>query len=101
MKKNRIFISIDLIGYLLNDLSGWFIVIIFDVTGEDCKFQDIAFHRLMLIFGIIHIIASILCSLFFFGKERTKYHIQIGKKLLVYNLIMTLFPYLYLLIVLT
>ena len=56
MKRTTITI-IDIIAYLVNDLLAWFIVIWFDVTGYDNKFQNIRLHWLILIIGIIHIIA--------------------------------------------
>lgn len=93
----KIIIS-DIIIYLLNDIAGWFIILMFEMSGYDAKFQNLSFHRLMLVIGFIHIVISILCSMFFYKKERTKYHIRIGNKLLIYNIIMTLFPYLYLII---
>ena len=46
--------------------------------------------------GIIHIIATTICCVFFYKKARTKYKIQIGSKLFVFNEIMALLPYLYL-----
>lgn len=99
MKRKIAAASIDIIAYLVNDLLGWFIIILFDSTGDDCKFQNPTLHWCILVCGFIHIIVSILCSLFFYKKVRTSYHVKIGKKLLCYNIIMTLIPYLYLLFV--
>ena len=96
MKKSRAAAVIDVFVYLINDLLGWFVIIWFDLTGYDCKFQNLKLHWAILVIGLIHIVLSIICSVFFVKKERTKYHIQIGNKLFVYNVIMTLFPYLYL-----
>lgn len=97
MSRNKLITVIDVIIYLLNDILGWFIIIIFDSTGEDCKFQNITAHYIFLIIGIIHILVSIWVNLMFYKKERTKYHIQIKRTVLFYNFIMTLLPYLYLL----
>lgn len=95
MKRTTITI-IDIIAYLVNDLLAWFIVIWFDLTGYDNKFQNIRLHWLILIIGIIHIIATTICCVFFYKKARTKYKIQIGSELFVFNEIMALLPYLYL-----
>lgn len=43
MKRTTITI-IDIIAYLVNDLLAWFIVIWFDLTGYDNKFQNIRLH---------------------------------------------------------
>ena len=95
MKRTTITI-IDIIAYLVNDLLAWFIVILFDLTGYDNKFPNIRLHWLILIIGIIRIIATTICCVFFYKKARTKYKIQIGSKLFAFNEIMTLLPYLYL-----
>ena len=52
MKRTTITI-IDIIAYLVNDLLAWFIVIWFDLTGYDNKFQNIRLHWLILIIGIL------------------------------------------------
>lgn len=96
MKRNTITL-IDIIAYLINDLLAWFIIICFDLTGYDNKFYNIRLHWVILVIGITHIIASTICCLYFYKEERTKYKIRIGKKLLLFNEIMTIFPYLYLL----
>lgn len=76
-----LFEKIVIIAYLVNDLLAWFIVIWFDLTGYDNKSQNIRLHWLVLIIGIIHIIATTICCVFFYKKARTKYKIQIGSKL--------------------
>ncbi len=96
MSRNKLITVIDIIIYLLNDILGWFIIIIFDSTGEDCKFQNITAHYIFLIIGIIHILVSIWVNLMFHKRERTKSYSN-KKTLLFYNFIMTLLPYLYLL----
>lgn len=96
MKNDKIVMIIDILVYLINDLLGWFIIICFDSTGYDSKSQNLKVHWACLVIGVIHIILSMICNVFFFKKERTKHHIQIGKKLFIYNMIMTLLPYLYL-----
>lgn len=96
MKNSKAVNAIDIIAYLINDLLGWFIIIMYDLTGYDGKFQNLNIHRLLLAVGLIHIILSMVCNVFFFKNERTKYHIQIGNKLFIYNIIMTLCPYQYL-----
>lgn len=96
--KRKMITVIDIIVYLVNDLLAWFIIIWFDMTGNDNKFQNIRLHWSILIIGIIHIIASAVCCVFFYKKERTKYKIQIGINLFVFNVIMTVLPYLYLLL---
>ncbi len=96
MKNNKTIALIDVLAYLINDLLGWFIIIWFDLTGYDGKFQNLKLHWVILVIGLTHIILSMICNVFFYKKKRTKYHIQFGKKLFAYNLIMTIFPYLYL-----
>ena len=93
---DKVITIIDILAYLINDLLGWFIIICFDLTGYDSKFQNLKFHWAFLVIGVIHIFLSMICNVLFFKNERTKYHIQIGKKLFIYNMIMTLLPYLYL-----
>ncbi len=100
MKSKKIIVVIDLLVYMLNGILGLFIVIFLGLTGEDCKFQDLAVHRFVIFISIIHIILSILCSILFHIKERTRFRIKIGKILMIYNLIITLAPYLYLVLVL-
>jgi hypothetical protein len=96
MKRSKAITLIDIFAYLMNDLLGWFIIICFDLTGYDCKFQNLKLHWAILVIGIIHIVLTFICTVFFFKKERTKRRIQIGNKLFIYNVIMTVFPYLYL-----
>lgn len=97
---NKKIIIADILIYLLNDVLGWFVIILFDLTGYDGKFQNnLSVHWLMLVIGFVHIFISILCSILFYKKDRTKYHIQIGKKLFIYNIVMSVFPYLYLALV--
>ena len=96
MKNNKKIIIVDILIFFLNDLLGWGVVIMFDSTGFDCKFQNLSLHRVLLIIGIAHIIISILFSVFFYKKERTKYAIKIGDGLFIYNLIMSVLPYAYL-----
>lgn len=96
MKNSKAITVIDILSYLINDLLGWFIIIWFDLTGNDNKFQNLKLHWAILVAGLIHIIISLICNVFFFKKKRTKHHIQIGNKLFIYNIIMTIFPYLYL-----
>lgn len=68
MKRTTITI-IDIIAYLVNDLLAWFIVIWFDLTEYDNKFQNIRLHWLILIIGIIHIIATTICCMFSIRKR--------------------------------
>ncbi len=96
MKKSTAISLADVLIYLMNDLLGWFIVIWFDLTGYDNKFQNLHLHWMILVIGLAQIILSMICNMYFYKKERTKYHIQLGKKLFAYNIIMTIFPYLYL-----
>ena len=89
MKNSKAITLIDILVYLMNDLLGWFIIILFDSTGYDSKFQNLRFHWAILVIGLIHIVLSLICNVFFFKKERTKHHIQIGNKLFIYNIITT------------
>ncbi len=99
MKKSQVITIVDIAVYLINDLLAWLIIIWFDMTGYDCKFQDLTFHRILLLIAIVHIVLSIFFSVFFYRKERTRYKIRIGKKLLIYDIVMTLIPYLFFLAV--
>ncbi|SEK65674.1 hypothetical protein [Ruminococcus albus] len=96
MKNSKAITAIDIIAFLLNDLLGWFIIIMYDITNVFGKFQDLKLHRALIVVGIVHIILSMICNVFFFKNERTKHHIQIGNKLFIYNIVMTFCPYLYL-----
>ncbi len=91
MKKNIIITVIDLLVYLINDILGWFVFVLLTFTDDAEKYQMIYMTT-----GIIHIIISIITSVLFFMKERTRFKIRIGKDLFIYNLIMTLSPYLFL-----
>ena len=93
MKKSKIVAIIDILAYLINDLLAWAIIIWFDATGYDCKFQNLTIHHLVFLIGVIHIFLSIFIDVFFRKKERTKYCIKIGNKLFIYNLVMTVIPY--------
>ena len=75
MKNDKIVTIIDILVYLINDLLGWFIIICFDSTGYDSKSQNLKVHWACLVIGVIHIILSMICNVFFFKKERTKHHI--------------------------
>ena len=96
MKTSKTIMLLDVLMYLMNDLFGWFIIIWFDITGYDGKFMDWRLHWTIFVIGLIHITISIICSVFLFKKGITKQHIKIGKKLFIYNIIMTLIPYCYL-----
>ena len=96
MKNSKTITMVDIIAFLLNDLLGWFIIIMYDLTGNDNKFQNMNIHHALLAVGLVHIILSMICNVFFFKNERTKYHIKIGSKLFIYNIVMTFCPYLYL-----
>lgn len=98
MKKSKIVAIIDILAYLINDLLAWAIIIWFDITGHDCKFQNLTIHHLILLIGVVHVFLSIFLDVFFRKKERTKYCIKIGNKLFIYNLVMTVIPYIYLVI---
>jgi Kef-type K+ transport system membrane component KefB len=96
MKNSKTITMVDIIALLLNDLLGWFIIIMYDLTGNDNKFQNMNIHHALIAVGLMHIILSMICNVFFFKTERTKHHIQIGSKLFIYNIVMTFCPYLYL-----
>ena len=93
MKKSKIVAIIDILAYLINDLLAWAIIIWFEATGYDCKFQNLTIHHLILLIGVVHVFLSIFLDVFFRKKERTKYCIKIGNKLFIYNLVMTVIPY--------
>ena len=93
MKKSKIVAIIDILAYLINDLLAWAIIIWFEATGYDCKFQNLTIHYLIVLIGVVHIFLSIFLDVFFHKKERTKYCIKIGNKLFIYNLVMTVIPY--------
>ena len=93
--KNKLIALVDILLYAQNAVLGMMIVMIYDLTGFDGKFQDIITHRLLFVAAIIHLLASFFLCVFFFIKERTRFRIRIGKKLLIYDIIMTSAPYLY------
>lgn len=95
MKRNKTIIVIDLIVFLINDILGWFIFILLTDTGFNSEYQLFTIsYQTNLIIAIVHIASSIIVSVLFFTKERTRFKIQIKKDLLIYNVIMTIFPYL-------
>lgn len=93
--KSKLIAAADILIYAQNAVLGLMIVMIYDLTGSDAKFQDIAAHRLLFAAAIIHLLASIFLCVFFFTNERTRFRIRIGKKLLIYDIAMSAAPYIY------
>lgn len=83
------------ISGLGNDLLGWVIIISFELTGSEGKFQDDVFHWIIFACGLIHIAVSVLYSLLVWKKGTANGHALSGKILAVYDIIMTLVPYMY------
>ncbi len=93
--KNKLTAFVDILLYAQNAVLGLMIVMFYDLTGSDGKFQDIITHRILFAAAIIHLLASFFLCVFFFIKERTRFRIRIGKKLLIYDIFTTSAPYLY------
>lgn len=93
--KNKLTVLFDILIYAQNAVLGLMIVMIYDLTGFDAKFQDIITHRIMFAAAVIHLLASIFLCVFFFTNERTRFRIRIGKKLLIYDIAMSAAPYIY------
>ena len=93
--KSKLIAAADILIYAQNAVLGLMIVMIYDLTGFDAKFQDIITHRIMFAAAVIHLLASIFLCVFFFIKERTRFRIRIGKKLLIYDIAVSAAPYIY------
>lgn len=93
--KNKLTAFVDILLYAQNAVLGLMIVMFYDLTGSDGKFQDIITHRILFAAAIIHLLASFFLCVFFFKKERTRFRIRIGKKLLIYDIAMSAAPYIY------
>ena len=72
---------------------GWVIIISFELTGSEGKFPDDVFHWIIFACGLIHIAVSVLYSLLVWKKGMANGHALSGKILAVYDIIMTLVPY--------
>ena len=95
LMKKFLAIAAHVISGLGNDLLGWVIIISFELTGSEGKFQDDVFHWIIFACGLIHIAVSVLYSLLVWKKGTANSHALSGKILAVYDIIMTLVPYMY------
>lgn len=93
--KKFLAIAAHVISGLGNDLLGWVIIISFELTGSEGKFQYGVFHWIIFACGLIHIAVSVLYSLLVWKKGTANSHARSGKILAVYDIIMALVPYLY------
>lgn len=91
MKAQKLTAAANIAAYTVIFLSGWLIVILFEMTGADCKFQNMTAHLAFAAVGAASIIISMACAAVFFGKDRAK-----RRGLFAFDVIMTLFPYAYL-----
>lgn len=67
----------------------------FELTGSEGKFQYGVFHWIIFACGLIHIAVSVLYSLLVWKKGTANGHALSGKILAVYDIVMTLVPYVY------
>lgn len=95
LMKKFLAIAAHVISGLGNDLWGWVIIISFELTGSEGKFQDDVFHWIIFACGLIHIAVSVLYSLLVWKKGTANSHARSGKILAVYDIIMMLVPYMY------
>lgn len=95
LMKKFLAIAAHVISGLGNDLLGWVIIISFELTGSEGKFQYGVFHWIIFACGLIHIAVSVLYSLLVWKKGTANGHALSGKILAVYDIIMTLVPYMY------
>lgn len=93
--KKFLAIATHVISGLGNDLLGWVVIISFELTGSEGKFQDYVFHWIVFACGLIHIAVSVLYSLLVWKKGTATGHALSGKNIAVYDIIMTLVPYMY------
>lgn len=93
--KKFLAIAAHVISGLGNDLLSWVVVISFELTGSEGKFQDDVFHWIIFACGLMHIAVSVLYSLLVWKKGTANSHARLGKILAVYDIIMALVPYLY------
>ena len=95
LMKKFLAITAHVISGLGNDLLGWVVIISYELTGSEGKFQDDVFHWIIFACGLIHIAVSVLYSLLVWKKGTANGHALSGKILAVYDIIMTLVPYMY------
>lgn len=93
--KKFLAIAAHVISGLGNDLLGWVIIISFELTGSEGKFQDDVFRWIIFACGLIHIAVSVLYSLLVLKKGTANGHALSGKILAAYDIIMMLVPYMY------
>ena len=67
--KKFLAIATHVISGLGNDLLGWVVIISFELTGSEGKFQDDVFHWIIFACGLIHIAVSVLYSLLVWKKR--------------------------------
>ncbi|WP_294488112.1 hypothetical protein [uncultured Ruminococcus sp.] len=65
MKARKLTAAANIAAYALIFLSGWLIVILFDLTGADCKFWNMTAHLAFAAVGAAHIIISMARSVSF------------------------------------
>lgn len=63
-------IATHVISGLGNDLLGWVVIISFELTGSEGKFQYGVFHWIIFACGLIHIAVSVLYSLLVWKRVR-------------------------------
>lgn len=95
LMKKFLAIAAHVISGLGNDILGWVVIISFELTGSEGKFQDDVFHWIVFACGLIHIAVSVLYSLLVWKKGTANGHALSGKILAVYDIIMMLVPYMY------
>lgn len=95
LMKKFLAIAAHVISGLGNDLLGWVIIISFELTGSEGKFQDDVFHWIIFACGLIHIAVSVLYCLLVWKKGTANIQGRSGKILTVYDIIMALVPYVY------
>ncbi|MBR0530535.1 MAG: hypothetical protein IJJ76_12340 [Ruminococcus sp.] len=91
MKAQKLTAAANIAANTVIFLSGWLIVILFELTGADCKFCNMTAPLAFAAVGAANIIISMACAAVFFGKDRAK-----RRRLFAFDVIMTLFPYAYL-----
>lgn len=77
--KKFLAIAAHVISGLGNDLLGWVIIISFELTGSEGKFQDDVFHWIIFACGLIHIAVSVLYSLLVWKRVRRMVMLGRGK----------------------
>lgn len=93
--KKFLAIATHVISGLGNDILGWVIIISFELTGSEGKFQDDVFHWINFCLWFDTYCGERAVQFVGLEKGYGEWSCSSGKILAVYDIIMTLVPYMY------